>query len=160
MLKKWFDPIDDILSVFAISAISALTIINVFCRFVLNSPISWVEEITLGFFVWLVFIGMSSAMKRGGHIGVDYFLLMLPKAIRNVFTIIGAVAIYFVLIYVFIYLGMELTAQAGSKITPVLGVSYQYIDFAVPFGGFMTTIHFTIKLIRSFQVDSEGKERT
>ena len=159
MVKKWFDPIDDILSVIAISAISALTIVNVFCRFILNSPISWAEEVTLGLFVWLVFIGISSAMKRDGHIGVDYFIQKMPKPFRIISMIIGAAAVYFVLIYVFMYLGMELTAQAAGKITPVLGISYQYIDFAVPLGGFLTAIHFTIKLIRSFQAESEKKER-
>ncbi|MFD1780080.1 TRAP transporter small permease [Fredinandcohnia salidurans] len=160
MLKKWFNPIDDIISVIAISIISFLTIINVFCRFVLNSPISWAEEITLGCFIWLIFIGISSAMKRDGHIGVDYFIQKMPKAMRNVCTIIGAAAIYFVLIYIFIYLGFELASQASSKVTPVLGISYTYIDLAVPIGGLLTAIHFTIKLIRSFQVDSEKKERT
>ncbi|WP_099361240.1 TRAP transporter small permease [Fredinandcohnia onubensis] len=159
MLKKWFNPIDDIISVIAISVISFLTIINVICRFVLNSPISWAEEITLGCFIWLVFIGISSAMKRDGHIGVDYFIQKMPKAMRNVCTIIGAAAIYFVLIYIFIYLGFELASQAGSKVTPVLGISYTYIDLAVPIGGFLTAIHFTIKLIRSFQTNPEKKER-
>nr|WP_304216688.1 TRAP transporter small permease [Fredinandcohnia onubensis] len=159
MLKKWFNPIDDFISVIAISIISFLTIINVFCRFVLNSPISWAEEITLGCFIWLIFIGISSAMKRDGHIGVDYFIQKMPKAMRNVCTIIGAAAIYFVLIYIFIYLGFELASQASSKVTPVLGISYTYIDLAVPIGGFLTAIHFTIKLIRSFQADSEKKER-
>lgn len=159
MLKKWFNPIDDIISVIAISIISFLTIINVFCRFVLNSPISWAEEITLGCLIWLIFIGISSAMKRDGHIGVDYFIQKMPKAMRNVCTIIGAAAIYFVLIYIFIYLGFELASQASSKVTPVLGISYTYIDLAVPIGGLLTAIHFTFKLIRSFQADSEKKER-
>lgn len=159
MFKKWFNPIDDIISVIAISVISFLTIINVICRFVLNSPISWAEEITLGCFIWLVFIGISSAMKRDGHIGVDYFIQKMPKAIRNVCTIIGAAAIYFVLIYIFIFWGFELASQAGSKVTPVLGISYTYIDLAVPIGGFLTAIHFTFKLIRSFQSNPERKER-
>lgn len=159
MMKKWFDPIDDILSVIALTVISALTIINVIFRFVLNSPIAWAEEVTLGLFVWLVFIGISAAMKRDGHIGVDYFIQKMPRFLRILSKIIGAAAIYFVLIYVFMYLGMELTLQAGSKVTPVLGISYQYIDFAVPLGGFLTAIHFTIKLIRSFQAETDKKER-
>jgi TRAP-type transport system small permease protein len=158
-MKKWLDPIDDIISVIALSAISVLTIVNVIFRFILNNPIVWAEEVTLGLFVWLVFIGISSAMKRGGHIGVDYFMERMPRPLRITCTLIGAAAIYFVLIYVFIYLGMELTSQAGSKVTPVLGISYQYIDLAVPLGGLLTAIHFTINLIRSFQTDLQKKER-
>jgi TRAP-type transport system small permease protein len=159
MLKKWLYSIDDIISVIALSIISVLTILNVIFRFILNNPIVWAEEITLGLFVWLVFIGVSSAMKRDGHIGVDYFIQKMPRFFRILSKIIGAAAIYFVLIYVFMYLGMDLTSKAGSKVTPILGISYQYIDIAIPIGGFLTAIHFTIKLIRSFQAESDEKER-
>lgn len=158
MLKKWLYSIDDILAVIAISTVSILTIVNVFCRFILNSPISWVEEVTLGCFVWLVFIGISSAMKRDGHIGVDYFMLKLPKNLRNILNLVGAAVIYFVLIYMFIYLGWDLATSAGGKLTPVLGINYLYIDIAVPLGGFLTAIHFTIKLIHSFRKNGDGKE--
>jgi len=158
MLKKWLYSIDDILAVIAISTVSILTIVNVFCRFILNSPIAWVEEVTLGCFVWLVFIGISSAMKRDGHIGVDYFMLKLPKNLRNILNVVGAAVIYFVLIYIFIYLGWDLATNASGKLTPVLGINYLYIDIAVPLGGFLTTIHFTIKLIRSFRKNGDGKE--
>jgi TRAP-type transport system small permease protein len=157
MIKKWFDPIDDILSIIALSGVILLTVINVIARFVFESPIGWAEEITLGLFIWLVFIGISSAMKRGGHVGVDYFILKAPRPVRIVLNIIGAASVYFVLIYVFIYLGLDLTAKAAIKITPVLGWSYQYIDIAVPLGGLLTTIHYTINLIRSFQSEF-GKE--
>ena len=153
MLKKFLNPIDDILSVVALSGVLFFTIINVIFRFVLDSPIGWAEEVTLGLFIWMVFIGISSAMKRGGHVGVDYFMLKMPRPMRNVFTIIGAISIYFVLIYVFIYLGMDLTSQAAVKITPVLGMSYQYIDIAVPVGGLLTAIHYTFYLIRSFKAE-------
>lgn len=160
MLKKLFNPIDDIIAVFALSVVTFLTIINVFCRFILNNPISWAEEVTLGFFIWLIFVGISSAMKRGGHIGVDYFINKMPVTLRKIFTLVGAAAIYYVLIYIFIYLGYQFALQAESKITPVLGISYTYIDMAVPIGGALTAIHYTILLIRSFRTDSNEKERT
>lgn len=157
-MKKWLNSIDDFMAVVAISVVSALTIINVFCRFVLSQPIAWVEEVTLGFFVWLVFIGMSSAMKRGGHIGVDYFILKLPAPAQKVVILIRAAAIYFVLVYIFIYLGMELTNQAASKITPVLGISYQLIDIAIPLGGLLAAVHFTVQLVRSLKGESKQLE--
>ena len=96
-------------------------------------------------------------MKRGGHVGVDYFILKAPRPVRIVLNIIGAAAVYFVLIYVFIYLGLDLTVQAATKLTPVLGWSYQYIDIAVPIGGLLTAIHYTINLIRSFQSEFRKK---
>ncbi|NRG46384.1 TRAP transporter small permease [Bacillus sp. CRN 9] len=149
MVIKWLKGIDDIIATVALAGIIVFTSLNVFFRFVLNNPISWAEEITLALFIWMVFIGISSAMKRDGHVGVDYFVKKMPKPLRILSSIVRAVAIYYALIYVLIFLGLDLTSHAENKLTPVLGLSYQFIDIAVPIGGLLTAIHFTRKLIRS-----------
>ncbi|XXM70772.1 TRAP transporter small permease [Lysinibacillus sphaericus] len=151
MVNKGLAMVDDLLSVIALSGITVLTIINVIGRFVLNSPIAWVEEVTLALFIWLVFIGISSAMKRGGHIGVDYFLKRMPKPLRILLSIISAITVYFVLLYILVYLGMDFATQASGKLTPVLAINYQYINIAIPIGGLLTAVHYTIKIVRSFQ---------
>ncbi|MBU8908307.1 TRAP transporter small permease [Desertibacillus haloalkaliphilus] len=151
MIMKWFNAIDDVIATVALAVIILLTGSNVFFRFVLNNPIAWAEEIAIGLFIWLVFIGISSAMKRDSHVGVDYFVNKMPEPLRITCSIIRAAAIYFVLIYIFIFLGSELTAQATSKVTPVLGISYQFINIAVPLGGLLTAIQFTRVLVRSFK---------
>lgn len=153
MIKKIFDPIDDIISTLALTVIITLTVTNVFLRFVLNSPVAWAEEISVGLFIWLVFVGMSSAMKRDNHIGIDYFVNKMPRPLKIAAIIIRALAIYSALFYVLIYLGSSLTAQAQSKVTPILTISYQYIDIAVPIGGLLTVIHFTRLLIRNLQAE-------
>ncbi|MBU7592656.1 TRAP transporter small permease [Metabacillus halosaccharovorans] len=160
MIKKIFDPIDDIIATLALAVIISLTVINVFLRFVLNSPVAWAEEVSVGLFIWLVFVGMSSAMKRDKHIGVDYFVNKMPRPLKITAIIIRALAIYTALFYVLIYLGSSLTAQAQSKVTPILAISYQYIDIAVPIGAFLTAIHFTRLLIRSLKTElkKEGGE--
>jgi TRAP-type C4-dicarboxylate transport system permease small subunit len=153
MIKKWINAIDDGVATFALSAIILLTGTNVFSRYVLNKPLPWVEEIAIGLFVWLVFIGISSAMKRDSHIGVDYFVNKMPRSFRILCIVVRAVAIYYVLFYVFVNLGFDFTSQASSKITPILGISYQVIDIAVPIGGLLTAVHFTRTIIRSLQVE-------
>lgn len=158
MLKKQLNAVDDWISTIALIGVIGLTGINVISRYTLNKPMPWIEEIVLGLFIWLVFIGISSTMKRGGHVGVDYFVNMMPRPIRIISEIIRAAAIYYVLIYVFIYLGSSLTSQAASKLTPILGLSYQLIDIAVPIGGALTAIHFTKTLIPSFKTKFRKEE--
>ncbi|MFD9625397.1 TRAP transporter small permease [Peribacillus muralis] len=153
---KWLKDIDDFIAVVALAGIIVFTSLNVFCRFLLNNPITWAEEITLALFIWMVFVGISSAMKRDGHVGVDYFVKRMPKPLRILSIIIRAAAIYYALIYVFIFLGLDLTSHAVNKLTPVLGLSYRFIDIAVPIGGLLTAIHFTRKLTRSNFAQSEN----
>jgi TRAP-type transport system small permease protein len=154
MIIKWIKSVDDLISTIALALIILLTGINVFLRFVMDNPIAWVEEVTIGLFIWVVFIGVSSAMKRESHIGVDYFIKRMPKPLRIICEVIRAAAIYYVLIYVFVVLGIGLAEQAVSKVTPILGVKYMYIDAAVPIGGALAAIHFTWLFIRSFRSQS------
>lgn len=147
LIKKWVLNIDDVISVLALSGIIIITIVSVFLRFVMNSPLTWAEEVTLGLFVWLIFIGVSSTMKRQGHIGIDYFVRKMPESLRLVAEGIRYFAIYFVCIVVFLIMGLQLAIQAKLKITPVLGISYTMIDIAVPLGGLLALVHLTIHLI-------------
>lgn len=151
LIKRWLNAIDDVVATIALIGVIGLTVINVILRYVFNSPAPWIGEIAIGLFIWVVFIGVSSTMKRDGHIGVDYFVKKMPRGFRIISEIIRAAAIYYVLIYVFIYLGYDLTSQATSKLTPILGIGYHMIDVAVPIAGILTTIQFTKTLIRSYK---------
>ncbi|GAA4702735.1 TRAP transporter small permease [Brevibacillus fulvus] len=146
MLKRWLYSLDDAVAGIACAGVILLTFINVVARFIFNHPIGWAEEVTLGLFIWMVFIGMSSSIKDNGHIGVDYFVRKLPKPAARFMRGLKVVILYAVLLGIFVVFGYQLTEQAGSKITPVLGISYQYIDVAVPLGGILATIHYTISL--------------
>ncbi len=150
MIKRWFNSIDDIIATTALVLIIALTGTNVFSRHVLNNPLPWAEEITIGLFIWLVFIGISCAIKRNGHFGVDYFVNKLPRPFRLISLVLRAVAIYYVLLYILIYLGTNITINT-NRITPILDISHQYINLAIPVGGLLATIHFTRIVIHSFQ---------
>lgn len=157
MFKKILFKIDDIVAAIVLIGVVVITIINVIFRYMFNAPILWAEEVALAFYVWLVFIGASSALKRNGHIGIDYFVEKLPYKMKGVTKYLRNFVIYFVFVYVFIFLGIKLTAQAGLKLTPALGVSYQWIDIAVPIGGVLLVIHFTRGLIEASLVKSEEK---
>ncbi|GGK02494.1 tripartite ATP-independent periplasmic transporter DctQ [Lentibacillus kapialis] len=147
MIKRSLNAVDDAVSTIALVGVILLTGLNVLFRYIFNTPIAWSMEVALGLFVWFVFIGISSTMKREGHVGVDFFVKKLPTPLRIFSEFIRAAAIYYVLIYVFIYLGSNLTLTATGKLTPILGISYQWINIAIPIGGAITAIHFTRKLL-------------
>lgn len=148
---------DDILATLCLATVIILTGTNVLTRYIFKAPVAWTMELVLALFIWFVFIGVSSSMKRDGHIGVDFFVKKLPKSLRIISLVIRAVGIYFVLIYVFVYLGTLLSLQSTGKVTPIIGLEYFYIDIAVPLGGIFTTVHFTRSLVRSFQAEVGSK---
>jgi len=154
VIKRGLNVVDDVVATIALAGVILLTGFNVLFRYIFNSPIAWTMEIALGLFIWFVFIGISSAMKRDGHIGVDFLVKKLPKSLSILSEIIRAAAVYFVLIYVFIYLGFNF--MATDKLTPILGINYQLINIAVPIGGAITAVHFTRKL--SFVLRTEFRK--
>src|SRR5699024_1579026 len=138
---------DDILATISLLGVVFLTIANVIARYLFNHPLQWAEEVALALFIWVIFIGVSSTMKRKGHIEVDFFVKKFSPGLYSLSKFIRAGAIYYALIYVFIYLGFELTLQTAGKATSVLGINYKYIDIAIPLGGILMTIFFTKNII-------------
>ena len=48
--------------------------IGVFYRYVLNSAISWTEELSRYCMVWAAYLGMSFALRDNQHMGLDFIV--------------------------------------------------------------------------------------
>ncbi|MBB6448700.1 TRAP-type C4-dicarboxylate transport system permease small subunit [Geomicrobium halophilum] len=145
-LVKLLRNIDDYIITIAISGTIIVVSANIFFRYVLNSPITWTEEVSVAFFTLVTFFGMSSAMKRNEHIGIDYFVRKLPDPISYLFQWIRLIAIFGIILFVFIYLGFQLALDSNAQ-TSILGISYIYIYLSIPLGGLLALIHLTYVIV-------------
>ena len=75
--------IDGLLYLFSSALLIAITgaiIYSVFTRYALNRPPLWSEEVPMTFFMWMTFLGLALATRRGENIRVTYFIEKLgPK---------------------------------------------------------------------------------
>ena len=61
-------------------AITGAILYSVFTRYALNRPPLWSEEVPMTFFMWMTFLGLALATRRGENIRVTYFIEKLgPK---------------------------------------------------------------------------------
>ncbi|GIN17413.1 C4-dicarboxylate ABC transporter permease [Shouchella clausii] len=160
-MKRFFHHLDDYLGVLALSGIIVLISANVFFRFVLNSPITWTEEVSLALFIWLTFIGISSGIKHNSHVGIDYFVRKMPGKIRHYVQVARLVVILAATILVFVYWGATFAFHGVAKVTPVLGISYTFINLAVPIGSLLAVFHLLnvfIKRDRAYIHQERGLE--
>ncbi|MDR6121325.1 TRAP-type C4-dicarboxylate transport system permease small subunit [Bacillus sp. SLBN-46] len=144
MLKRLWRTIIHLDSVFAsisLILIISVAVVGVFMRFVLGEPLKWTEEIILALFVWFTFLGSSVVEKENGHVGIEYFVEKLRPSIKKIFFLFRELLLIFINLFVFIYLGSQLAAQASTRLTPVLRISYIYIDVAVVLSGVFSAIH-------------------
>ncbi len=152
---------DDVAGMLFMAFIILLACANVFMRYVVGRPWGWVEEVTLLTFVWLIMLGSASVVKAEGHCSIDVLARKLPPGPGRVLAVVIDIIVDITLLLL-IWYGMELALSAGTKLTPILGIPYTYIDLAVPIGSalmLMYYLEFTWRDITGRHDAGDGKER-
>ena len=86
-------PLDRLIAALDVAAAWALVVLvavmvavvsaQVGLRYLLNSSISWADEVSRLCFVWSMFVAIPLGLKSGAHIGIDLVAARLPVAARN-----------------------------------------------------------------------------
>jgi len=70
------------------ASILVVALLQVFYRFVLNSSLSWSEEAQIFGHIWIVFLGIPVAYRRGAHLYIETYCDKLPTKARSVFNLL------------------------------------------------------------------------
>jgi TRAP-type C4-dicarboxylate transport system permease small subunit len=122
----------------------------VFMRYVLNAAPPWSEEIARYLMVWVAMLAMSSAMKRGQHIGLTFLVERLgprgQKAIRlfAYLPILGFFAVLFVK-------GIDMTIFVAPQRSPSADIPMWIPYMAVPMGGFLMVVQTVALIVRQIK---------
>lgn len=130
---------------------------QVCCRFILNNPLDWSEELGRYLFVWLSFLGAAVGVKKGIHLGVDVILKRFPESFKKVIDLLMALLIQVFLCMV-CYYGIQTLSVVRFQSSPSMGISMLYPYLAVPVGCvfmFINSIRVTCDRIRGA---ASGKE--
>lgn len=119
---------------------TAVVLLGVFARYVLNDALAWVEELARYTMVWLSWVGGGLALRRGAHLAVEFLIDALPPNMRAGIVFIGRVAIFVFLGIVF-WWGLQLTARVSMQSTIALGISMQIPYAAIPVGALLLGYH-------------------
>ena len=107
--------------------------LQVVLRFLGRTGIDGLDEVPRYLFVWLVMIGAASAMQRGQHTVLDYFVNLLgPRARALVLMLTNAVGI--ALFVYLIKLSLVLVPNAQLQTSAGLGLPLGWVFAAIPIG--------------------------
>ncbi|MBW8036203.1 MAG: TRAP transporter small permease, partial [Planctomycetes bacterium] len=116
------------------------------------------EELAIFLLIWVSLLGAAVALRRGAHLGIDYFMEKL--AIRNrviteviVFALICAFSIYVMLIG---GIDLVLSTLEMNQRSPVFNLQMGYVYLAVPISGLFMALY---SLIGFFERISELKKK-
>jgi TRAP-type C4-dicarboxylate transport system permease small subunit len=125
--------IAEAIAVVAFFLMFAIVVYGVYCRYFLNSPLTWAETVAVWSVVWMVFVGAASPTAAGTQYVVEAFIVKLPPAVQ----IVTALVLH-TLVIVFCALvvreGTWLTIQNIHQIAPAPTVPYAISYAAVPIG--------------------------
>ncbi len=123
-----------------IAATVGVTFLQVVCRYVLDSSLSWSEEFSRYAFIWAIFLGAGSVARRGQHMAVETLRNVLPGRSRRVLEI-GVAAVGIVFFAVFGYTAVLLTENAMGQISTALEIPIAVVYASAPLGVALTLLH-------------------
>jgi len=136
-LKRVFAWIDrgaeyGVAAIFA--AMCAVGLLQVFNRFVLNRSLSWSEEFQIYCHVWIVFLGIPIAYRRGAHLAVESFRNRFPPQVGKAFDyFIEILWIWFAVALA--WLAWRVSEVAKLQSSPGLELPMNYVYYSMVVGG-------------------------
>src|SRR5919108_5342450 len=136
-MKRLFAWIDrgaeySVAAIFA--AMCVVGLLQVFNRFVLNRSLSWSEEFQIFAHVWIVFLAIPIAYRRGAHLAVESFSSLLPPKARRVFDFfVELLWIWFALALA--WLAWRVSEVAKLQSSPGLDLPMNWVYYSMVVGG-------------------------
>ncbi len=132
----------------------AVALLQVFCRYVLNSALSWPEELGRFALVWFVFLAGALLTRRERHIVID----MVPRALsptgRQVHAAIARSISACSAVFLF-FCGADLVANA-SYVSPALQIPFKYLYLAIPAGAALAVLFVALEPVAGHRARWSG----
>jgi TRAP-type C4-dicarboxylate transport system permease small subunit len=152
--KKILQQIDQNGERYLLLPLYAMIVSTVFMEVVRRSLLSyssiWAEEIARYAFIYIAWIGASSAIKERAHIRIDVVLHLLSQRMKSIVFIFGDI-VTLILAVLAIWMSMEsvLNSIHFGSVTHGLRISQAWFLAAVPLGFLMMTF----RLLQSIRRD-------
>jgi TRAP-type C4-dicarboxylate transport system permease small subunit len=135
------------------SVVFVTMLLQIFFRYVLDSPLVWTEELCRYLFIWTCFLGWTIALRQKSHIRISFFIERLPPSLAKGVTFVFQILIFVFLIQLFRY-GIAMTMRSFSVPTITLFFSWAYVYLAVPLSAAIMLLYSVVDVIDFFREGS------
>ncbi|MCR4766142.1 MAG: TRAP transporter small permease [Bacteroidaceae bacterium] len=131
LLKLIYDKLEEHVMIALLCGMAVVMMIQIFCRYVLGTSLSWSEEITRYMFIWSAFMSVSLCTKLTISIRIDAIIRFFSKrgrALVKMFNLTVELAFFvYIIPYAWRYL---LTTIASGQVSPACGIPMYYVQSA------------------------------
>lgn len=150
-LKKVGDGINKLAGLMIVVIFSVMIVacvLQVFTRYVLNSSLSWTEELARFCFIWANMLGATICVSKGAHATVTVLIDLMPPKVKSAFTVLINAIVAAVSLVMVVY-GCQVTYMTRLQTSPAIKLNMSLINAAVPLCGFFILVHAAIRLVEA-----------
>lgn len=136
--------------VILLGILTVLVFSQVFFRYVIESGLTWSDEVARYILVWVTFLGASLGARTKALIGLEVVVNLLrgiPKRLAIEMAMFVTVGF---LVFVVIY-GAQLTVVGHDQFSPALFVRMSWVYMAIPIGGSLMIMNVLANAIEFWQ---------
>jgi C4-dicarboxylate transporter DctQ subunit len=113
---------------------------QIFCRYVLLSPLSWTDEAMRYAMVWVAFLAGSALVFRQEHMALNVIDAIRSRAVAWLLRAFVLLAIFGFAVLLIVY-GWPLAMRNIRQLSPSAQIPLVYAYVAVPVGGVLMALY-------------------
>ena len=126
-------------------AMTAVLVLQVFCRYTLDASLSWSEELSRYLMIWTAMLGAAAVLDETDFVSFRWIVNLLgpaqQRAVR-VLTILSSIAFLCIMVYV----GTKLAVHNMKQLSPALYMPIGWVYAALPAGCLLIAVRLAAEL--------------
>lgn len=149
LLDDWLEKALFYLSGILLMIIACAVFYSVTMRYAFNEPPLWADEAPRAFFLWMTYLGIVVATKRGQNIRVTHFIDKVPPYPRLILETFMHILVLIMLVTLVWFNMPVLKLQSGGSMLST-GWSYLWLYAPVSVGSGLMVIYQARLMVRSW----------
>jgi TRAP-type transport system small permease protein len=155
-MQKVFDALIEAVCALLMVALAVIVFVQVFNRFILQTPLAWSEDLAMLLYQWVVFVGAALGVKRLRHFGIELVVRQFPERWRHRIELVTP-AVMLVVAIVMIVQGYTLVVINQNRTFSTMELSYIWAFLPIPLSGVLIIFYLVQLEIRRWrQAETEG----
>ncbi len=150
-MKNIKEAVDLLLRVFLVLQGGALLLllgIEVFFRYVLESALSWPEEVAGMIFVWFTLVGTAYLVNENSHIAFSLISKRSPDWVKKVLGVFSQLIVIAYAVFMVVP-GMRYVKMFSFVTSPAANINLTWVNMAVPASGVLIIFYSLINIYQT-----------
>ncbi len=155
-IKGKCEKVIDWIGIIFFSMIFIIALFQIIMRWVLNSPVTWSEELIRFMYVWICFIGWTIASRNGSHIKINAIYKNLSENVQKVVeTFNCTIVCVFGVLMVKYGINMTIIGRKGRGVT--IPISFDWVYVIAPIASAIIIFYKVLELISIWKKKPDDK---